>query len=110
MNICKFVYLTLSNDSPSPFANWFTYNHQVHNHATLSSSTISQTHYFDVGTEQPTHTLHVKKYNLFNYGKKMMQTLGPLMWNDLPPLIQDESSIDTFKIHLKTFLIGKYNQ
>ena len=31
MNICKFVYLTLSNDSPSPFANWFTYNHQVHN-------------------------------------------------------------------------------
>ena len=56
------------------------------------------------------HTVHVKKYNLFNYGKKMMQTLGPLMWNDLPPLIQDESSIDTFKIHLKTFLIGKYNQ
>ena len=110
MIICKFVYLTLCNQSPSPFTDWFIYNHLVHDHATSSSSNISQAHYFDVGIEQPTYTLYVKKYNLFNYGKKMIKTLGPLIWNDLPPNIHDETSIHTFKIHLKKNLIGKYDQ
>ena len=70
MNICKFVFLTLCNESPSPFTNWFIYSHQVHHHATKSNSTVSQNHHFDVGVEQPTYTLYVKKFNLYNYGKK----------------------------------------
>ena len=40
----------------------------------------------------------------------MIKTLGPLIWNDLPPEIHDKSSIHTFKIHLKNYLVSKYDQ
>ena len=102
MNIAKFVYLTLCGEGPSIFSNYFTYTHLVHAYATTSSTTISQSHYFDVGTEHPTYTLYIKHSNLSNYGKKMVRVVGPLIWNSLPPGIQ------TFKIHLKLFLVAKY--
>ena len=48
--------------------------------------------------------------NLVNYGKKMIQVTGPLLWNDLPPEIQDASSIFTFKVQLKNHFIEKYDE
>ena len=108
MNISKFVYLTLCGESPPIFSDYFTYSHLVHSHATSSSTTISQSHHFDVGTEHPTYTLYIKHSNLSNYGKKMIRVVGPLVWNSLPPGIQDAPSIQTFKIHLKLLLVGKY--
>ena len=73
LSIVKFVYLTLCEESPSVFSEWFTYNHSLHSlhsHATKSGTTLSQTDFFDVGTEHPTYTLYAKNYNLNNYGKK----------------------------------------
>ena len=108
MNISKFVYLTLCGESPPIFSEYFTYSHLVHSHSTTSSTTITQSHYFDVGTEHPTYTLYIKHSNLSNYGKKMVRVVGPLIWNSLPPGIQDAPSIQTFKIRLKLFLVAKY--
>ena len=101
------MYLTLCEESPPVFSDWFTYIN--HSYATTSSTHISQNNLFDVGTEHSTYTLYVKKTKLVNYGDKMIRTMGPLIWNDLPFDIQDSSSIQTFKIHLKSFLINKYN-
>ncbi len=108
-NIAKFVYLTLCKISPGIFFNWFTYTHQVHSYATKSNVTISQDHYFDVGTEHKTYTLYTKKANLVNYGEKMIHISGPLIWNDLPLNIQDAASISIFKNKVKEFFIEKYS-
>ena len=108
MSVAKFVYLTLCEESPPVFSDWFTYIN--HSYATTTSTYISQNNLFDVGTEHPTYTLNVKKSKLVNYGDKMIRTMGPLIWNDLPFDIQDASSVQTFKIHLKSLLINKYNQ
>ncbi len=110
LNIAKFVYLTLCEQSPSIFDDWFVYNHSIHSHATTSSVIISQSDHFDVGTEQLTYTLHVKKYKLTNYGNKKIQVLGPLIWNDIPYKIQDASSIQSFKFHLKRFFLENYGE
>ena len=107
-NIAKFVYQTLCKDSPVIFSNWFTYTHMVHTHATTSATSIIREHYFDVGTEHQTYTLYVNRGNLVHYGKKMIRVSGPLIWNDLPPDIQDASSIFTFKSYLKNHFIDKY--
>ena len=107
-SIAKFVYLTLCRKSPSLFHNWFTYTHEVHTHATRSSVFISQDDMFDPGTENPTYTLFTKQSNLHNYGRKMIQVSGPLVWNKLPFDIQDAVSIATFKIYLKNYYVGLY--
>ena len=72
----------------------------VHTHATKSSTSIISENYFDIGNEQPTYTLYVNRGNLVNYGKKMIQVSGPLIWNDLPSDIQDSSSLSSFKFYL----------
>ena len=107
-NIAKFVYQTLCGDSPEIFNDWFKYTHMVHDHATKSSTSIFRENYFDIGTVHQTYTLYVNRGNLVNYGKKMIQIAGPLIWNDLPPEIHDASSIFTFKFHLKNHYIDKY--
>ena len=109
-NIAKFVYQTLCDESPEIFADWFKYTHMVHTHATTSSTSIIRENYFDIGTEQPTCTLYVNRGNLVNYGKKMIQVSGPLIWNDLPSDIQDSSSISSFKFYLKNHFIDKYGE
>ena len=108
MSIAKFVYLTLCGESPPIFSDYFTYTHLVHAYATTSCATISQSHYFDVGTDHPTYTLFLRKSKLSNYGEKMVRVVGPLTWNGLPYAIQDASSVQSFKFHLKKFFIEKY--
>ncbi len=107
-NVAKFVYQTLCKDSPEIFSDWFKYTHMIHTYATTSATSITREHYFDVGTEHQTYTLYVNRGNLIHYGKKMIRVSGPLIWNDLPPEIQDASSIFTFKFYLKNHLIEKY--
>ena len=59
-------------------------------------------------TEVPTYTLFTKQSNLHNYGRKMIQVSGPLVWNKLPYDLQDSISIATFKMYLKIYYIDKY--
>ena len=42
LNIAKFVYSSLTHESPVVFWEWFTYSHLIHNHATSSSTVASK--------------------------------------------------------------------
>ena len=110
LNIAKFVYKTLCEESPSVFSDWFIYTHDIHLHATRSSTTISQTHYFDIGNEQPTFSLYTPKSKLVNYGDKMTKVNGTIIWNNLPAFIQEASSIFTFKKYIRKHFLENYNE
>ena len=56
-----------------------------------------------------THNLlAVPRSNLVNCGDSSFQVCGPRLWNDLPAHIRAASSLDTFKIKLKTHLFAEY--
>ena len=107
-SIAKFVYLTLCKKSPFLFHNWFKYTHEVHSHSTRSSVVICQDDMLNPATEIPTYTLFTKQSNLHNYGRKMIQVSGPLVWNKLPYDLQDSVSLATFKMYLKIYYIDQY--
>jgi hypothetical protein len=108
INIAKFIYSTLAQESPAVFWEWFTYSHIIHNHATTSSTNINRAQYFDVGNVEHTRYLFTKRGHLVNYGAKMIQVYGPKLWNSLPKEIHDSTSLHTFKINTKKYLIGQY--
>ena len=108
LNVAKFIYSTLSGQSPEIFSNWFTYTNMVHSHATTSSVTITQTNHFDTGTPEPNRTLFTRNSNLVKYGARMLRVYGPTLWNRLPKEIQESSSLATFKINLKKYFINQY--
>ena len=108
-NISKFVFLTLCKMSPLIFHNWFKYAHEVHSHATRAAVIISQENHSDPGTLFNTYTLFTRHSNLENYGRKMISVSGPLIWNDIPYIIQDSVSISTFKTYLKDYYIDNYS-
>ena len=107
LSISNFVFSTLTFDSPAIFDGWFTYDHEVHDHTTRSSANVISDNYFDVGYVQPSFTLHTKGANN-DYGRKMIQASGPLIWNRIPEYIQNAGSIFTFKKHLKIHIFDQY--
>ena len=100
LNIAKFVYSVLTFESPTNFHEWFSYDHEVHNHSTRSGAEIIRNSYFDVGTAVQTYTLHLKGSNN-KFGEKMIKKSGPVIWNSIPGHIQDATSITVFKYQLK---------
>ena len=108
-SIAKFVYSTLAQENPTVFWDWFTYSHLIHNHATSSSTNVVRTHYFDVGTSEQTKYLFTKRSHLVNYGGKMIQVFGPVLWNSLPREIHDSPSLPTFKNRIKNYFISLYD-
>ena len=110
LNIANFVYATLSDDSPPVFDDWFSYTHSVHSHASRSAAVINRITYFDAGTADQSRTLFIQRPHLENYGKKMIQVAGPILWNSLPRKIQDSPSLITFKYHLKKHFLDLYDQ
>ena len=109
VNIAKFVYTTLARESPSVFWEWFTYSHLIHNHATSSSTQVNRTNFFDVGTVVQTKCLFTKRSHLVNYGGKMIQVYGPILWNSLPKEIHDSSSLPTFRNNIKKYFLDQYD-
>ena len=110
INIGKFIFTTLTKDSPEVFWEWFTYSHLIHNHATTSSTIVNRDNYFDVGTVQQSKFLFTRHSHLVNYGAKMIQVYGPTLWNSLPGDLHDSTSLASFKTNLKKYLIDLYNQ
>ena len=108
LNIAKFVYSTLTFQSPNNFHEWFSYDHEIHSHSTRSAAEITREGYFDVGIANQTYTLHTKS-SKNNYGVNMIQKSGPIIWNSIPEHIQDSTSISSFKYQLKKFLFSKYD-
>ena len=109
LNIAKFIYSTLNNESPTIFSDWFTFSHSVHSHATTSSTIVVQSNFFDTGITQTTKTLFTKNCNLLKYGAKMIRVSGPILWNNLPLKIQESPSLTTFKINLKKYFLDLYD-
>ena len=104
LHVGKFIFCCLSHLTPPMFWNWFTINTDVHNYATTSNTVITQSDYFDVGTVSQNLTLHRKPCKTESYGAKMVQVLGPVLWNDLPASIRDSDSIQIFKSSLIKFM------
>ena len=46
---------------------------------------------------------------LVNYGAKMIQVSGPVLWNSIPKIIQDAPSVDNFKDKIKNHFLKQYN-
>ena len=88
---------------------WFKYNHEVHTYSTTSASAVNLSHFFDVGSVEPTFNLYVQKSRLEKYGKKMIRVSGPIFWNMLPIDIQASLSLQSFKSRVKKHFISQYN-
>ena len=108
-SIAKFVYSTLDRENPAVFWEWFTYSHLIHNHATSSSTHVIRNNYFDVGIVENTRFLFTKRSHLLNYGGKMIQVYGPILWNSLPKEIHDSPSLTTFKNNIKKYYLAQYD-
>ena len=107
ISIAKFVYSSLAHENPTVFWDWFTYSHLIHSHATSSSTQVNRSHYFDVGVVEK--FLFTKQSHLVNYGGRMVQVYGPILWNSLPKEIHDSSSLPTFTNNVKKYLIAQYD-
>ena len=108
LNIGKFIYNTLNNDSPSIFSDWFIYNHLVHEHSTRSNAAIIQREHFDVGYAEPSKNLHTQRFNLEKYGRRSIQVYGPTLWNSFPDELKESPSIHTFNRHAKKHFLSHY--
>ena len=104
LNIAKFVYSTLTFQSPINFHEWFSYDHEIHNHSTRSGAEIIRQDYFDTGVATQTYTLHTKSSHN-KYGENMIHKSGPILWNSIPEHIQGASSISAFKYQLKNICL-----
>ena len=109
LNIGKFIYNTLNNDSPSIFSDWFIYSHLVHEHTTRSNAAIIQKQHFDVGRAEPSKNLHTQRPNLVKYGQRLIQVYGPTLWNSFPDNLKDSPSIYTFNRLAKNYFLAPYN-
>ena len=74
-------------------------------HSTRSSTEIIHDEYFDIGVAVQSFTLHTKGSNN-NYGVKMIQKSGPIIWNNIPDNIQKAATINTFKFNLKKYFFS----
>ena len=105
LNIGKLIFSSLSHLSPPLFWNWFTINNQK---VTRSNTIIYQEDYFDVGEAVPTITLLRKPCKKESYGAKMVQVLGPVLWNELPGSVRDSDSLLIFKKCLIKVFLSSY--
>ncbi len=105
LNVGKFIFACLSHLTPPLFWSWFTINNE---RATKSNTVITQKYYFDVGTADHNLTLYRKSCKTDSYGAKMIQVLGPVLWNDFPGSLRDADSILIFKKNLIKLLLSNY--
>ena len=54
------------------------------------------------------HLLEEPKYTGEKFGSKSFCVAGPRFWNRLPAELRENSSLDTFKKYLKTYLFRKH--
>ena len=49
--------------------------------------------------------LAVPRSRLKTYGDRAFSAVAPRLWNQLPPELMGVTSVDQFKMHLKTYLL-----
>ena len=100
LGLCKFIYKYFHMIIPSNFHNWFTLVSQVHNYNTRMN--------YNSETSNNTNTLYVPFRRTTYYGLKQFKVQASKLWNDLPQLIKQKSTLLQFSNELKSFLINIY--
>ena len=90
-NCTKFIYKCYNNKNYANFKNKLVMNSDIHSYNTRSKDAL----------RKPRVKLH-KFTNSFLYN-------GIDMWNDLPERIKLMNSFDSFRIAVKTYIIGSTN-
>ena len=80
------------NVLPSNFANFFTYNKNIHNYPTRTCNYI-----------------HLNNPRLL-IAQKALRHHGPDVWNNLPTCVKEKSFLNPFKKILKQTLVNKYDK
>ena len=78
------------------------YYHQVNNHNTRSR-------YIDINTLITTRSLFIPFSRTKHYGLNQLKVQGPKIWNNISPLIRNNTSIKIFLKELKNTIINSYN-
>ena len=102
LKISKFIFNCLNKTSPVNFHSWFILTSYVHNHNTRSK-------YIDINNSVTARTLFVPFARTTHYGLKLIKVQGPKVWNSLPPIIRNNTLINSFIKDLKKFLIKTYD-
>ena len=108
INISKFIFKCLDKTVPTNFQYWFRLSSQIINHNTRTNYIASRQDFFDIPDLVTTRTLFVPYSRTTHYGLKQIKVLGPKIWNNIPPLIRNNSSIKFFLKKLKNSLINSY--
>jgi len=84
-----FVYKSLAGMLPKSFCEYFRFRTDIHNYSTRISL----------------NKLYIPRVRT-TCRKNMLTVQGPLLWNQLPPIIKSCKSIHMFKKHSKQFLMS----
>ena len=64
--------------------------------------------YIDIANSITTRTLFVPFSRTIHYGLKQLKTQGPKIWNNIQPLIRNNTSIKIFLKELKNSILISY--
>ena len=107
--VSKFIYLCMHFLTPFIFHGWFTLKSSIHSYSTTSRCVVDVDSNFDVGSVREIRVLHTRNSNLVNYGGKLLQVSGPILWNSIPLAIRESNSISIFKNAMKKHLLMQYS-
>ena len=100
INLAKFVYNSLNKLNPINFHSWFKLTSHIHNHNTRSK-------FIDIDNLKATNNLFIPSARTTHYGLKSIKFQGPKIWNEISPLIRNNTSPKSFvkslKIHYMTY-------
>ena len=102
MNVSKFIFKCLNKTNPNNFHSWYILSSQVNNHNTRSR-------YIDINTLITTRSLFIPFSRTKHYGLNQLKVQGPKIWNNISPLIRNNTSIKIFLKELKNTIINSYN-
>ena len=86
--------------APINFHNWFKINHERHGYNTRLNININ------AGIK--IHNLFIPSVRTTNYGLKQLRSSGPRIWNVLPTMIKNTTSLYVFLKKLKLFYSSQY--
>ena len=86
--------------APINFHNWFKINHERHGYSTRSNININ------AGIK--INNLFIPSVRTTNYGLKQLKSSGPRIWNVLPTVIKNTTSLYVFLKKPKLFYSSQY--
>ena len=98
--VSKLIFQCINKMAPINFHNWFKINHERHGYSTRSNININ------AGIK--INNLFIPSVRTTNYGLKQLKSSGPRIWNVLPTMIKNTTSLHVFLKKLKLFYSSQY--